>query len=229
MGAPSLGFVLPSLDEAASLAVLLPAIRRRFSEAHLVVVDDASRDGSADVAVAHGATVLRRPRRSGLASAIHDGLQAADCDTVVVMDADGSHRPEDVAALLDALATCDMAVGARWIAGGRTPGLNLRRSLWSRASNGLVRGLFGRVTADWTSGFWAVNRAARAAAIVRPPSARGWVGSLEVKWRVRRAGLRLHDVAMSFEPRTHGTSKLRLRDVAEAAFDLLRVRMSAVP
>ena len=227
MPPPTLGFVLPCLDEAPSLAALLTALSAKWPGSTIVVVDDGSTDGSPEIARSAGAVLVERGRRRGLASAIHDGMAACPADRIVVMDADGSHRPEDAGALITALDHVDLAVGSRWVRGGAAPGLDVKRTAWSRTSNALVRTVLDGSIADWTSGFWAIRGTAARRLTKRPPVATGWLGSLEIKWRARRAGLSIVELPVVFDARLHGASKLRLRDAAAAACDLVRVRFAA--
>ncbi len=229
MSPPTLGFVLPCLDEAPSLPAILAALSKDWPGCTMVVVDDGSTDGSPAIARSAGARVVDRGRRRGLASAIHEGIAACSADRIVVMDADGSHRTRDAGALITALDDADLAVGSRWVLGGSAPGLDAKRTAWSRASNALVRTVLDGSVADWTSGFWAIRGAAAKHLTERPPIATGWLGSLEIKWRARRAGLSIVELPVVFEARTHGASKLRLRDAAAAARDLLRIRFAADP
>jgi glycosyltransferase involved in cell wall biosynthesis len=127
---PTCDLVLPCRDEAAALEALLPAVPAAFA---VIVVDNGSRDGTADVARRHGATVVTEPR-PGYGAAVHAGVLAATSRYVAVMDGDGSIDPAEVLALLDDVRSgrADLAVGRRVpVASGVWP--------WhARAGNGLV-------------------------------------------------------------------------------------------
>ena len=155
--------IVPTYNEATSLPLLVERLARamRDREWELIVVDDGSPDGTADVAEKLGATqpvrVLRRAGKAGLASAVIAGMKEARGDVIVVMDADLSHPPEVVADLLAVIdAGVDLAVGSRYVAGGATMDWPLRRRVVSR-----VACLLGNVLVpirDCTSGFFAVRR-----------------------------------------------------------------------
>src|SRR5579859_7737230 len=109
-----LSIVVPAKDEAQSLAVLLPKLRSLHPAAEIIVVDDGSRDATAEAARQGGAMVISHPYSMGNGAAIKAGVRAARGDLLVCMDADGQHAPEDIARLLEQHAQgYDMVVGAR--------------------------------------------------------------------------------------------------------------------
>ncbi|TMG37571.1 MAG: polyprenol monophosphomannose synthase [Chloroflexi bacterium] len=155
--------VVPTYNEAGSLPLLVARLAKAMNgrDWELVVVDDGSPDGTADVAeslaAAHPVRVVRRPGKAGLASAVLAGFAAATGDVLVVMDADLSHPPERVPALVDAVAAgAELAVGSRYVRGGGTMDWPLRRRIVSRVAcligNALVP------VRDCTSGFFALRR-----------------------------------------------------------------------
>ena len=155
--------VVPTYNEAGSLPLLIARLATSLAgrEWELVVVDDGSPDGTADVAERLGASqpvrVVRRAGKMGLASAVVAGFAAARGDTLVVMDADLSHPPEVVPQLLDALTGgADLAIGSRYVAGGGAMDWPLSRRVVSRVAclmgNALVP------VRDSTSGFFALRR-----------------------------------------------------------------------
>lgn len=155
MGTPrSLSIILPAKNEAEGLRRTLPALRERFPQAEVIVVDDGSTDGTADVAVQAGARVLSSPYSMGNGAAIKRGARAAAGEVLVFMDADGQHGAEHVAALLARLDEgYDMVVGAR----DRSGQASLHRGLANAFYNRLASWMTGHRIADLTSGFRAVR------------------------------------------------------------------------
>lgn len=152
----SLSIILPAKNEAEGLRRTLPALRERFPEAELIVVDDGSTDDTAGIAAAHGARVLGSPYSMGNGAAIKRGARAATGEILVFMDADGQHDPASIPLLLEKLAQgYDMVVGARDGSGQA----NFHRGLANGFYNRLASHMTGHQIRDLTSGF----RAARAA------------------------------------------------------------------
>ncbi len=149
-----LSILIPAKNEAVGLNKILPELGARFPAAEILVVDDGSTDATAEVAAAHGATVLSCPYPMGNGAAIKRGARAACGDVLVMMDADGQHRPDQVQSLLDGLAEgYDMVVGCR----NGSDHASLGRGLANRLYNTLATWMTGRDVADLTSGFRAVR------------------------------------------------------------------------
>ncbi|MFC3551566.1 glycosyltransferase family 2 protein [Lysobacter cavernae] len=146
--------VLPAKNEAEGLAGTLPALRARWPQAEVVVVDDGSTDATAAVATEHGARVLSSPYSMGNGAAIKRGAREATGDVIVFMDADGQHDPAHIELLLSKLDEgYDMVVGARDDSGQA----NLHRGLANRLYNRLASWMTGHAILDLTSGFRAVR------------------------------------------------------------------------
>lgn len=198
---------------------------------HVLVVDDASPDGTGRVADQISADhprveVLHRPGRAGLGAAYAAGFTQAlarGAAVVCEMDADLSHSPDDLPRLLRAVEEgADLALGSRYVAGGSTPEWPWQRSFISRAGNLYARVALGIGVRDSTSGF----RAFRAAALRRldPASCRasGYAFQVEMVWRARQAGLAVMEVPVAFRDRTAGTSKMGPSIIAEAMWLVTR-------
>lgn len=150
----ALSIILPAKNEMHALDGLLPPLRSLYPDAEIIVVDDGSTDGTAEISTRHGARVIRHPYSMGNGAAVKTGARQARGTTLVLMDADGQHAPEDVGQLLDAVAQGhDMVVGARVT--------DSHASLWRRlantAYNRMASWMVGRPIADLTSGFRAVR------------------------------------------------------------------------
>lgn len=152
----TLSIIIPARNEAASLSRLLPDLKRLYTSAQIVVVDDGSTDNTVDICQANGVTVIRHPYSKGNGAAVKAGARAANGDTVVFLDADGQHRPDDVGLLLGRLEEGhDMVVGAR----NRGSQASVGRALANRLYNFLASWMVGRKVEDLTSGFRAVQAA----------------------------------------------------------------------
>ncbi len=150
----TISIILPAKNEAAGLAKTLPALRERWPEAELIVVDDGSSDDTATVAANHGATVLSSPYSMGNGAAIKRGARAANGEILVFMDADGQHDPAHIHTLLARLDQgYDMVVGARDWSGQAGVSRGLANTLY----NWLASRMTGFEVKDLTSGFRAVR------------------------------------------------------------------------
>ena len=146
--------ILPAKNEAEGLQRTLPALRARFPEAEVIVVDDGSTDGTPRVAAGHGARVLSSPYSMGNGAAIKRGARAASGDILVFMDADGQHDPGLIQELLDKLDLgFDMVVGARDSSGQANAGRGAANAFYNRLASWMT----GHRIADLTSGFRAVR------------------------------------------------------------------------
>ncbi|MDP3539328.1 MAG: glycosyltransferase family 2 protein [Azonexus sp.] len=150
----SLSIILPSKNEARSLAALLPELKQRMPDAEIIVVDDGSSDDTVTVCEGHGVRVLSHPYCMGNGAAVKAGGRAASGDVLVFMDADGQHRPEDIPLLLEKLDQgFEMVVGAR----GKGSQASVHRSIGNRIYNKLASWMVGHRILDLTSGFRAVR------------------------------------------------------------------------
>ncbi len=216
--------VIPTYEEAANVQVLLPRVRAAAPEADILVVDDASPDGTADLAEKLGAelgriTVLRREGARGFGAAVRAGFAWAlerDYEAVVGMDADLSHDPSALPSLLDALEDADMVIGSRYVPGGVIPNWPAHRRALSRWGNRYATGLLRLPASDATSGYRAYRASALRAVDLDRVRATGYGFLIEMAYRVTRTGGRLAEVPIVFEDRKRGGSKMSGRIVAEA-------------
>jgi dolichol-phosphate mannosyltransferase len=224
--------IVPTFNERDNLPALAAPLLR-IPGLRILVVDDGSPDGTGAVAdmLASGSggrlEVLHRTGRRGLGLSYIDGMQrvlAGDATHVCQMDADLSHNPADVPRLLDATADADLAIGSRYVAGGRIENWPRRRMLLSAFANRYVRAILGVPTRDTTSGF----RCWRRDALERVPLDRiasdGYAFLVELVWEAARAGCRIREVPITFTERRQGTSKMSSRVVLESALLPWRLR-----
>ena len=217
--------VLPTFDEADNIAEVLRRIRAATPEVDVLVVDDGSPDGTADLAEAAGrevgrVEVLRRPAKSGLGTAYRAGFRramATGYDVVVEMDADLSHDPSALPQLLRALdGGADLAVGSRYVPGGSIPDWKLHRRLLSRWGNRYASVVLDLDVRDATSGYRAYRVEVLRRVDLDAVRADGYGFQIEMAYEVARAGGRVVEVPISFTDRVRGTSKMSGRIVVEA-------------
>ena len=216
--------VIPTYNERENLPAIVARLRRSVPAAEVLVVDDGSPDGTGDLAdaiAAHDAAVhaLHRPAKGGLGAAYRAGFDwgiARDHDVLVEMDADGSHRPEELHRLLDGLADADVAVGSRWVPGGRVVDWPLRRALLSRGGSLYARIALGLSQRDVTGGFRAYRASALVAAEYDTVESQGYGFQIEMLWRCHDAGARIVEVPITFAERKYGASKMSGHIVLEA-------------
>ena len=216
--------VLPTYNEVESLARVLERLHASAPDVHALVVDDGSPDGTGDLADLLAARdprvhVLHRDEKAGLGRAYVAGFRWArerGYEVLVEMDADGSHPPEQLPALLAALADADLVLGSRYVEGGRVEDWPLHRLLLSRLGNGYTRRALRLPLHDATGGF----RAARADLIDQLPfdevASEGYCFQVDWACRAVRSGARVTEVPITFTERALGRSKMSASIVGEA-------------
>ncbi|MEX5720228.1 polyprenol monophosphomannose synthase [Geodermatophilus maliterrae] len=216
--------VIPTYDEVENLEPVLDRLHAAVPEAHALVVDDGSPDGTGDVAEKLAVQdprvhVLRRTEKSGLGPAYVAGFRWGrehGYDVLVEMDADGSHHPEQLPRLLADLAGADLVLGSRWVPGGRVEDWPRRRLLLSRLGNRYTRWALRLPLADATGGF----RAVRSDLVDRLPfdevASQGYCFQVDWAWRAWRSGARVVEVPITFTERAFGRSKMTASIVGEA-------------
>ncbi len=217
--------VIPTYNERENIARLIAEVRARHPEAGIVVVDDDSPDGTAEVVETMTAGdsrlhVLRRRGRRSFARSVMEGMLwalAREPQFVIQMDADLSHHPQYIGDLLGAAREADLVIGSRYV-GGRVNVVNwpLSRLLLSVFANAYVRAITRLPVFDTTSGF----RCWRAEALraIDLPSIRseGYSFQVETLYRAHRLGHRIIEVPIIFAERNAGTSKMSARIILES-------------
>ena len=208
--------VVPTYDEAENLPWVLGRLRAAEPDVDVLVVDDHSPDGTGEVADRLAAEddavhVLHRAGKGGLGAAYLAGFAwalEAGYDVIGEMDADGSHQPEQLHRLLDALADADLVIGSRYVPGGSVVNWPWRREALSRGGNLYVRLLLGITVRDATAGFRVFRRGALEKIDLASVESTGYVFQTDLATRCVRAGLTVHEVPIEFVERTRGDSKM---------------------
>jgi dolichol-phosphate mannosyltransferase len=233
----SILIVIPTYNERENLPTLIPLLRKNAPEAHLLIVDDGSPDGTGALVEEMRATdpaifILHRTTKDGLGRAYLAGFAWGlehGYETLLQMDADLSHNPEDAPKLIKAAQTADLAIGSRYVAGGGTVNWGLGRRLLSRGGSLYSRTILGLSVNDLTGGFKCWNR--RVLEDIDLPSVRsnGYSFQIEMTWRALRRGWKLTEVPIVFTDRVDGVSKMSKRIVFEAVGMVWRLRFSTPP
>ena len=216
--------IIPTYDEAANLEPMVARVRAAAPAVDLLVVDDHSPDGTGAIADRLAATdpqvhVLHRPTKDGLGRAYLAGFAwglRRDYQVLVQMDADGSHQPEQLAAVLAALDHADLVLGSRWVPGGGVRNWPRRRELLSRGGSLYARTMLGLPIRDVTAGYRAFRRSALERLDLGDVASAGYCFQVDLASRAVRAGLRVVEVPILFVEREHGASKMSGDIVREA-------------
>lgn len=216
--------VVPTYDERDNLLPIAARLHAAVPDAHLLVVDDNSPDGTGQLAEELAVRerwvhVLHRAGKEGLGAAYTAGFAWAreqGFDVVVEMDADGSHAPEQLPRLLEALADADVVLGSRWVPGGEVVDWPRSRELLSRGGNLWTRIALGLPLADATGGFRAYRREVLDALPLDEVASQGYCFQVDLAWQAWRAGNRVVEVPITFVERERGQSKMSRAIVLEA-------------
>jgi dolichol-phosphate mannosyltransferase len=230
--------VIPTYNERENLARVVEAVLASVPEAHVLVVDDNSPDGTGEVADTLAAAnaqveVLHRRTKEGLGVAYRDGfkrvLDKPGTMAVVQMDADFSHDPADLPRLVVPLMRdADLVLGTRWMRGGGTVGWPFHRRLVSQGGTLFARVVLLLPYRDLTGGFKAWRRELLEAIRLREASGQGYGFQVETTWWAHRRGAKIREVPIVFRERTAGQSKMSGAIVAEAIGLVLRLRWQAI-
>jgi len=225
--------VVPTLNERENLPSLAAAVFAQPVGAELLVVDDNSPDGTGAVADEMAAAdprvhVLHRPRRLGIGSAYVAGFGwalARGYDAVVTMDADWSHDPSYLPALVDAARRDALVVGSRYLTGISVINWSLARLVLSTAGNAYVRTVTGLRLRDCTSGFQCITRPALQAIGCEHIRTNGYSFLVELKYRVQRRGFSIVEVPIVFTQRRHGRTKMTRKEILLSLVTAWKLRL----
>lgn len=216
--------VLPTYNESLNVEAMLRALRDVVPDATVLVVDDASPDGTAATAQRIAdeigqIEILRRAAKSGLGGAYRDGFTwglARGYDQFVEIDCDFSHDPIDLPRLLVAARANDVVIGSRYVPGGAIPRWSLPRRLLSRGGNQYASVMLGLAVADSTAGFRVYSKNALDIIGYQSVKSDGYGFQIEMTYRAKTGGASIREVPISFTDRTRGESKMSSVIVFEA-------------
>ncbi|HEX4832756.1 MAG TPA: polyprenol monophosphomannose synthase [Trebonia sp.] len=217
--------VMPTYNERQNLEIMAGRIRESTPDADLLVVDDNSPDGTGDLAEKLAETdqhvhVMHRTEKAGLGKAYIAGFTWAlehGYDVVVEMDADGSHRPEDLSRLLAAVAAgADGVIGSRWVPGGKVVNWPKKREVLSRSANIYTRLAIGFGIRDATGGYRAYRASTLRKIDLSNVESAGYSFQVDITVRIIRAGLKIVEVPITFVERERGVSKMDGSIIREA-------------
>jgi dolichol-phosphate mannosyltransferase len=225
--------VIPTYNERDNLAELFEGIRAHAPGADVLVVDDGSPDGTAsaarDLAARLGRIdVVERDRRRGIGNAYREGFRQGlerGYRRLVSMDADLSHEPRYLPALLAAAEEADVAIGSRYLQGVSVVNWSLYRLALSVAGNAYARGVTGLPVRDCTSGFQCFRREVLEAIDTQRLRFDGYAFLVEVKYRAHRRGFRLREVPIIFVERRSGFSKNAVANVGRTMWAMWALRL----
>ena len=235
--APKVLIVTPTYNERDNLEPFVAGVFGALPTAHILIVDDASPDGTGELADRMAGAddrihVLHRPGKMGLGSAYLDGFSwglSHDYDVLFEMDTDLSHQPRYLGAFIDAIAAgADIVVGSRNIDGGGVEGWGVGRHLLSKGGSLYSRAILGLAVRDLTSGYKAFRREVLETLALDSVHSEGYSFQIELTYRAVRRGFRVAEVPIVFVDRRAGQSKMSRRIFAEAVVTVWRLRLDAL-
>ncbi|KKO84604.1 polyprenol monophosphomannose synthase [Corynebacterium otitidis] len=223
--------IIPTFNEAENLPTIAARLLDANPSVHLLVADDNSPDGTGEIADRLAADderihVLHRENKEGLLAAYLAGFAWGEehgFGVLCQMDADGSHRPEQLPALLEAIDDgADLAIGSRYVPGGRTVDWPAKRRLLSKAGNLYISVALGLGVRDATAGFRAYRPEVLRECEAETLSNKGYIFQVELTFRAAQAGFRIDEVPITFADRELGESKLSGSFVADSLIEVTR-------
>jgi len=222
--------VIPTYNEAGMIESMIAGVLRQDPRLDVLVVDDASADGTGDLVEGFARTesrahLLRRPGKAGLGSAYLAGFRFGlerGYDAIFTMDGDGSHDPKALPALLSALDRSDMVIGSRYVPGGGIANWKIHRRVLSAFANGYTRVLLRIPQRDCTSGYRGYRSEMLRAVDPFRTRASGYSFLEEMVWKVHSRGFRVVEIPIVFVDRHMGMTKIELSEILKAAWHVLQ-------
>jgi dolichol-phosphate mannosyltransferase len=230
--------IVPTYNERENISRLVADLRSLPGDVRVLVVDDNSPDGTGTLAeqmaaADSGVHVIRRQGKLGLGTAYRVGFRFGlehGYEYVCTMDADFSHDPHSLPALLQAAVDgADLVVGSRYVAGGKLVGWPRLRKLISYVANRLAHVFLGVATHDCTAGFRCYRRRLLETIDLDSIFSTGYSFLIEMTFLCQKGGFRIAEVPITFVNRTEGASKISKLEIVKAFYTLIRLRTSALP
>jgi dolichol-phosphate mannosyltransferase len=224
--------IVPTYNEAENIRLLVADILSLPAPVDVVVVDDNSPDGTGQIADNLASTypavhVVHRPGKLGLGTAYKAGFRYGlerDYERILTMDADFSHPPGDIPAMIEhSRADADLVIGSRYVRGGGTHGCSLPRQVLSWGANAFAKTVLGLQARDCTAGFRCYRRQVLESIDVDAVLSNGYSFLIEMLYRCQRQGWRVGEVPILFENRRRGASKISRQEIFRAVQTVLRL------
>lgn len=229
--------VIPTYSERENIRGLIPAVLGADERIRLLVVDDASPDGTAEIveslrrdAYENRVFLLRRPGKMGLGSAYVEGFEwglSHNHDFLIEMDADWSHHPRYLPTMLQLAGEYDFVIGSRYVAGGGSLNWGLGRRLLSRFGSLYCRVILGVSIADFTGGFNGWSARVLRGIGLQAIKSNGYSFQIELKYRAHRLGYRHVEFPIIFDERREGASKMSPKIALEAFYRVWQLKFRA--
>lgn len=234
--APKVLVVIPTFNEAENIPKLIPAVLRQAPNIDILVVDDGSPDGTADIikeimSSNSNIHILERQGKQGLGTAYVLGFKYAiehGYDFVFEMDADFSHNPNEIPVFLSTIKNYDLVIGSRYINGVRVLNWPMNRLLLSYSANFYTQIITGLPVYDATGGFKCYRIAALKTIDLDHIRSNGYAFQIEMSFKVWKKGFRLVEIPIVFADRRRGVSKMSKSIVYEAVFMLWKLRLRSI-
>lgn len=224
--------IIPTYNELENMQALLPALMLLNEKFDVLVADDSSPDKTADFVAEFAKQnsrvhLLLRKQKNGLGQAYIAGFKWGlqhNYDALIEMDADFSHRPEDLIKILQTLETEDVVIGSRYVPGGQTVNWGLIRKMISRGGGIYSRMILGYPVQDWTGGFNGWKAQVLKDIGLDSIRSNGYSFQIELKYKAQKQGYKVKEVPIVFEDRRVGQSKMSLKIVIEAFYKVWLIR-----
>ena len=211
--------VIPTFNEAKSIGDILDALKDL--DADVLVIDDGSPDGTAEVVRLHKVEVVQRESKQGLGNAYRTGFSiglARGYTYIIQMDADGSHQVSDLINMMEWIGSSDLLIGSRWIQDGSISNWSKAREYLSRTANRYANVMLGLKVKDSTSGFRIYESALLKKMDLSTIKSEGYCFQIEMARRAVASGGSVAEIPINFIERTHGKSKMSATIAVEAVF-----------